>query len=191
MGRKPRRNFYFEDFNAQMKAAFDELALLNEHVANHVQIGHYLEAIVDPKLDVAKATVQAHPTMQDSFDEASHYMAIMHLQASVTKKTGARVVAEAGRGGRSGRGGRGSRGGRGRGGGRSGRGANKPRIRLGKYENKEWHSLSKDEKTEVYELRKEEAEKKRKAAAVETAEEEEPDKHAGNNFGRNAHKRNK
>jgi hypothetical protein len=37
---KPRRNFHFENFNAQMKAAFDELALLNEHVANHVQIGY-------------------------------------------------------------------------------------------------------------------------------------------------------
>jgi hypothetical protein len=67
--KKPRRNFYFEDFIAQMKAAFDELALLNEHVANHVQIEHYLESIVDPKLAVAKAAVQAHATMQDSFDE--------------------------------------------------------------------------------------------------------------------------
>jgi len=186
---KPRRNFYFEDFNAQMKAAFDELALLNEPVANHVQIGYYLEAIVDPKLDVAKATVQAHPTMQDSFDEASHYMAIMHQQASVTGKPGSCVVAEAGRGGRGGRGGHGGRGGRG--GRRGRRGANKPCIRLGKYENKEWHNLSSDERTKVYELRKAEAEKKRKAAAVETAGEEEPDKHAGNNFGKNAHKRNK
>jgi hypothetical protein len=30
---------------------------------------------------------------------------------------------------------------------------------------------------------------KRKASAVETADEEEPDKHAGNSFGKNAHKK--
>jgi hypothetical protein len=184
---KPRRNFYFEDFNAQMKAAFDELALLNEHLANHVQIEHYLESNVDPKLPVAKATVQAHATMQDSFDEASHYMVIMHQQASVTGKPGSCVVAEAGRGGRGGRGGHGGRGGRG--GRRGRRRANKPCIRLGKYENKEWHSLSKDKKTEVYALREQAAEKKRKASAVETAEEEELDKHAGNDFGKIAHKK--
>jgi hypothetical protein len=160
-----------------MKAAFDELALLKEHVADHVQVKNYLDTIVDPKLSVAKATVLAHATMQESFDEASHYMAIMHQKASGTGKPGSRVVAEAGRGGR--------------GGGRGGGGANKPRIRLGKYENKEWHSLSKDEKTKVYALREEAAKKKRKASAVETAEEEEPEpcKHAGNNFGKSAHKK--
>jgi hypothetical protein len=70
---QPRRNFHFKDFNAQMKAAFDEFALLNEHVANHVQVETYLDAIVDPKVSVAKATAVAHATMQDSFEEASHY----------------------------------------------------------------------------------------------------------------------
>jgi hypothetical protein len=72
-------------------------------------------------------------------------MVIMHLRASGTEKPGSRVVAEAGRGGRHGRGGRGGGGGGGRGGGRGGSGANKPRIRLGKYEFKEWKRLSEDE----------------------------------------------
>jgi hypothetical protein len=99
---QPRCNFCFEDFNAQMKAAFDELSLLNEAIAEHVQVDTYLDAITDPKLEVAKATVIAHDTMADSFAEASHYMANMHLRASVTGKPGSRVVAEAGDGGRKG-----------------------------------------------------------------------------------------
>jgi hypothetical protein len=64
---QPRRYFHFEDFNVQMKAAFDELALLDEHMAKHVQVETYLDAIVDPKLSIAKATVVAHATLQDSF----------------------------------------------------------------------------------------------------------------------------
>jgi hypothetical protein len=134
---------------------------------------------VDPKLDVAKATVQAHPTMQDSFDAQENRSS--HRCGSRTRWRARTRPWPRKRGGRGNGAGRGRRGG----------GANQPRIRLGKYENKEWHNLSSDEKTEVYGLRKEEAEKKRKAAAVETAGEEEPDKHAGHNFGKNAHKRNK
>jgi hypothetical protein len=166
---KPRRNFHFEDFNAQMKAAFDELALLNEPVANHVQIGYYLEAIVDPKLDVAKATVQAHPTMQDSFDEASHYMAIMHLQASVTKKTGVRVVAEAGDGGRKGQRKRKSK--------RNVPDPERPHIHDGSYSDEDWKDLTKDEQNEVKQLHKKKFAKadKAKAGDDDAADEERAD----------------
>jgi hypothetical protein len=140
-----------------MKAAFDELALLNEAIADHVQVDTYLDAITDPKLEVAKATIIAHDTMSDSFAKASHYMANMHLRASVTGKPGSRVVAEAGDGGRKGQRKRKSK--------RNVPDPERPHIHDGSYSDEDWKDLTKDEQNKVKQLHKKKFAKADKAKA--------------------------
>jgi hypothetical protein len=197
-----RRNFTFTDYIGVHERAHNELVLLKVHVPDDKQVMDFLAGIKAPEMSSAVAHVIGDTEKKNDFFLAQTYLSNF-IETTQTLNKMSRNVSFAASGA-SGDGhkkpyGKGKgKGGRYQGGKSSGNNANRGIAR--NYTREEWHALSDEEKTKVQQLRAEwkkspEGKKRNvKAAARETAnptDEDEPTKDAGNQFGRNGHKKSK
>ena len=200
--RGPTRNFSLDDYITKHADAHAELLDLEEVISEAKKVDDFLKGILDPRLKTAKENVLGDATKHENFNTTQQYFKTISGNMSEQDKSDRLVSAlERERGGeRGGRFGRG-RGGRGRlGRGRGGRGGRGVKVSLDSstsYSNADWKNMSDEDKDKVVMLRKRSSESKaRKAAAVssdastDVADDKTTDD-AGNQFGRNSHKKAK
>jgi hypothetical protein len=178
------KNFTWEKFISRLTSAFADLADNGEPKTEGEKVRRLLRAINDPTLNVAKAVVQGNPNYSDDFMAATAYLA-GQLSAAESIQTNKRNISQVtttpgergGRGrGRFGtrggpgrspnnRGGRGRTGGRGRGGRGGGRYSQSGHlISNGGYPYAVWSTFTEQEKSQVYQLRDQQEERRRTAA---------------------------
>ena len=194
--RGPTRNFTLDNYITKHADAHAELLDLGEVISESKKVDDFLKGILDPRLKTAKENVLGDSSKYENFNIAQQYFKTVcgnmteqdksdRLVSALERDEGGRV-----RGGRSGRG-RGRQGrGRGRGGAR-GLALNSSTS----YSNAIWKGMSDEQRDKVTMLRKRSSEAKARKAAAASSDgstevaEDKPADDAGNQFGRNSHKK--
>jgi hypothetical protein len=185
----PRKGFTFLNYITLHQAAHNELLDLDEPVAESKKVSNFLKGIHDPTLVTAKSVILGDPAKLNDFKECQQYFSTIVLNLSNQAKAEHHVAFVGTEGG-------------------GGGGSLVDRIKGGTYTDKQFHSLSPEEKKRMQKLRHEEKKKKdnkekckehrrRKAARLKSEHEEasgeddatpEPTSNAGAQFGSNGNR---
>ena len=197
-----RKNFTFAQYVAIHQAGHNELADCNEPIPETKKVSDFLAGINDSSLEAGITCVLSDDRYSDSFESTQQFLGtlvanqMIHRQGRKGTSDERNVSSTEGGGNKNIK---------------SGKATKKKRVAARFYSNKEWNSLTAEEKAQVIELKKaakkgkpkEATGNKRKASATESdrhepesdeevdAEDAAPTAQGGNEFGRGAHKKKK
>jgi len=162
---------------------------LGEEVSESKKVNDFMAGIkADARLEAAKAVVTSNPKMLNDFNATQTYLQnFVDTTESQSKRVRFASAVETNKGGH-----------RNNNKGKSVKGNSKPKVAARSYSNEEWKKLSEDERAKVRQLREQKKNNKRKASGVASGDDsdegndgDDPTPNAGQQFGRNGHKKKK